>query len=117
MKLLGFKITINTNFKITIFLDVTLNIEKGTFEPFKNENDIPIHIHTFSNHPPSIIKQIPMSIRRRLSGSSSNIDVFKSKKNIYNNALKSGYAQLEWIPLKTKPNNRKKKHNLVDPTL
>ena len=46
LKLLGFKIIIYTNLKIVHFLDVTLNLKKGTFEPNKNENDTPIYIHT-----------------------------------------------------------------------
>ena len=51
--------------KIVNFLDVTLNLSKDTFEPYKKENDIPIYIHTSSNHPPSVIKQIPKSISHR----------------------------------------------------
>ena len=89
MKLLGFKIAIKINLKIN-FLDVTLNLEKGTFEPFKKENDTAIYINTCSSHPPSIIKQIPISISHRLSENSSNINIFNSKKNIYNNVLKKG---------------------------
>ena len=88
LKLLRFKITIKTNLKITNFLDIILNLEKGTFKPFKKENDTPNYIHTSPNHPPSIIKQIPISISRRLSDNSSNINIFYSKKNIYNNTLK-----------------------------
>ena len=84
--------TICTNLEIVNFLDVILNLRKGTFEPYKKENDTPIYIHTSSNHPSPIIKQIPVS--RRLSDNSSNIDIFNKYKHIYNNALKSsGYKQ------------------------
>ena len=31
----GFKIEIKTNLKIAEFLDVTLNLNKGTYSPFK----------------------------------------------------------------------------------
>ena len=118
LKLQGFKITIKTNLKITNFLSVTLNLEKGTFKPFKKENDTPIYIHTSSNHSPSIIKQIPISICYRQS---DKIKVFNIKKNIYNNAQKKkkkkcGYTQQEYTPLKAKPKNRKR-NNLVQPTL
>ena len=110
MKLLGFKITIKINLKITNFLDVTLNLDKGNFKLFKKESNTPIYIYISSNYPPSIIKQIPIYISHRLSDNSSNIDIFNSKKNIYNNAVKkSGYTQqLEYTPPKTKPNNRKR---------
>ena len=90
------------------FLDITLNLSKSTFEPYKKENDSPIYIHTSSNHPPSIIKQIPKSISCRLSDNSSNIRTFY--KYIYDNVLKySRYRQaLEFIPPKDKPKNRKR---------
>ena len=57
---------IKINLKITNFLDITRDLEKGTFEPFKKEDTF-IYIHISSNHPLSIIKQIPISIRCRLS--------------------------------------------------
>ena len=102
LKLLGFKITINTNLKTVNFLDVTQNLKKHTFEPYKKENDTPIYKHTSSNHPPSIIKQIPKSINRRLSDHSSNIDIFNKNIHIYENALKNSvYKQtLEYTPPK-----------------
>ena len=53
LKMLGFKITIYTNLKIVNFLNVTLNLGKGTYEPYKKD-DTPIYIHTSSNHPPLI---------------------------------------------------------------
>ena len=42
LKLLGFRITIHTNLKIVNFLDVTLKFRKGTYEPYKKDNDTPI---------------------------------------------------------------------------
>ena len=109
LKLLGFKITIYTNLKIVNFLDVTLNLGKGTYKPYKKDNNTPKKIiHISSNHPPSITKQIPKSISRRLSSHSSNIDIFNNHKHIYDKALKhSGYRQAqEFIPLKEKSKHR-----------
>ena len=56
LKLLGLKVIIKFNLKRTNFLVVTLNLEKGTIETFKKENDSPIHLHTSFNHPASIIR-------------------------------------------------------------
>ena len=89
LRLLGFKITIYSNLKIVNFSDVTLNLKKGTFEPYKKENDSPINMHTSSNHPPSVMKQTPKLISRRLSDNSSNIGIFNKYKHIYDNALKT----------------------------
>ena len=109
LKLLGFKTTIHTNLKTVNFLDVTLNLANCTYEPYKKDNDIPIYIHTSSNHPPSITKQIPKFISRRLSSNSSNIDIFNKHKYIYYDALKqSGYKQeLEF----TSPKDKSKHSN------
>ena len=94
LKLLEFKITIYTNVKIVNFLDVTLNLKKGTFEPYKKENDTPIYIQTSSNQPPSITKEILKSISHRLSDNSSKINNYNKNKHIYDNALNnSGYKQ------------------------
>ena len=101
-----FKPTIHTNLKTVNFLDVTLNLANCTYEPYKKDNDTPIYIHTSSNHPPSITKQIQKSISHRLSNNSTNIDIFN--KHIYDKALKhSGYKQeLKFTPPKDKSKHR-----------
>ena len=78
-----------------------------TYEPYKKDNDTPIYIHTSSNHPPSITKQIPKFISHRLSSNSSNIDIFNKHKHIYDKALKhSDYRpELEFTPPKDKLNH------------
>ena len=90
LKLLGFKITIYTNLKIVNFFDVTLHLRKSTFESCKKESDTTIYIQTSSNHPPSIIRQMPKSISRRLSDNSSNIYIFNKYKHIRQHSKNSG---------------------------
>ena len=94
LKLLGFKSTLHTNLKTVNFLDITLNLTNCTYGPYKKDNNTPIYIHTSSNHPPSITKQIPKSISRRLSRNSSNVNIFNKHKHLYDDVLKhSGYKQ------------------------
>ena len=50
------------NKKIVNFLDVTLNLETGLFEPYMKENNTIFYVHNKSNHPPSILKNIPKNI-------------------------------------------------------
>ena len=53
-----------------------------------------MYIHTSSNHPPQIIKQLPTSIEERLSRNSSNKEIFDTIKNEYEDALQqSGYKK------------------------
>ena len=94
-KTLGFNIDIQTDFKIVDILDVTLNLENGTYRPFKKPNDKLLYVHTSSNLPPQIIRQIPNSVVERVSKNSSNHEIFKKSKAEYEEALsKSGYYNL-----------------------
>ena len=71
------------------------------------------YINTSSNHPRSIIKQIPTSVSHRLSDNSTNEEIFNNAKTEYDNALKtSGHtADLEFNP--NRPKNRNKKRNII----
>ena len=53
----GLKITIDVNKKIINFLDVTLNLNNGSYEPYSKPNNTPLYVHRESNHPPSIITE------------------------------------------------------------
>ena len=89
---IGFSIDIQTNLKEVDFLDVTLNLQNGTYRPYKKPDDKLLYIHSLSNHPPQIIKQLPNSISERLSKNSSNQEFFNTVKVEYEDALKmSGY--------------------------
>ena len=90
----GLNITIQTNLKIVNYLDVTFNLNNGTYCPYRKPNNQPLYINTKSNHPPNIIKQLPDSINRRISDISCNEDEFNKAKTIYDTALKSsGYTE------------------------
>ena len=54
-KELGLNITIDSNLKITNFLDNTLNLDNGKHYPYRKPNERPMYIHKQSNHPPNII--------------------------------------------------------------
>ena len=74
------------------FLDITLNLQNGTYHPYKKPNDKLLYIHSSSNHPPQILKQLPNSIPERLSKNSSNQEIFNIVKFEYEDMLrKSGY--------------------------
>ena len=63
---IGFSIDIQTNLKQVDFLDVTVNLEIGTYRPYKKHNDKLLYIHASSNHPLQITKHLPNSISDRL---------------------------------------------------
>ena len=94
----GFKIKIKTNLHIVDFLNVTFNLLDETYKPYKKPNDQLLYINTSSNHPPQIIKQLPISKSNHLSNNSSNKEVFDMSKGKYEKALgESGYKNASLI--------------------
>ena len=73
----GLKITIEANKKIVNFLDVTLNLSTVKYQPYAKPNNIPLYVHKKSNHPPNILRNIPLSINKRLTEISSDEESFQ----------------------------------------
>ena len=109
--IIGSKLIIKCNLKIVDFLDVTLNLTDSIFKPYHNPNDEICYIHKESNNPPSITKQLPISIEKRLSKLSSNEKVFNESVSIYQEALdKSGYKdQLTFQKTSTNDTQRRQR--------
>ena len=107
----GLKVEIKANLKTVDFLDITMEIETGIYKPYVKPNNVPLFVNKNSNHPPSIIKNIPLSINRRLSSISSNDKVFNENIKQHQEALgKSGYDhELKFDPV-ISTNNKKKKN-------
>ena len=88
----GLDITIRCNMKIVNYLDVTFNLNDGTYKPYTKPNNEIKYIHKDSNHLPSIIQQIPQSIESKLSTLSINEKIFQETVPSYQKALQSsGY--------------------------
>ena len=79
----GLDIIINCNMKIVNYLDVTLNLNDGSYRPYKKPNDETNYIHVNSDHPLSILKQLPVSIEKRLSSLSSSKEIFEETAPYY----------------------------------
>ena len=58
----GLSITIFINLKAVNFLDVTLDLEKNVYKPYRKPGDKPRYVHSQSNHPPQVLKNIPAGI-------------------------------------------------------
>ena len=52
------KITVEANKKIGAFLDVTLDLNTGKFKPYSKPSSTTLYVHSQSNHPPNIIRNI-----------------------------------------------------------
>ena len=95
------------NKKVTDFLDITLDVHTGSYKPYKKPNDTSSYIHCQSNHPPSIIKNLPKGIEIRLSNNSANADIFQEAAKPYNNVLKNN-GHKEELNTPTKEQKRRK---------
>ena len=84
----GLSITIETNLIKTDFLDVTFNLPTKKYFPFRKANNTPLYINAFFNNPPTIIKQLPKMVSKRISDLSCNKEEFDKIKSVYESALK-----------------------------
>ena len=85
---MGFSFDVKTYSKVVDFLDVTYNLNIGTYKPYKKSNNPLLYLNKSSNHPPQIINQLPRIISYRLSRNSSSKEVFNASKGEYGQSLK-----------------------------
>ena len=109
---IGFSFDIETNLKEVDFLDISLNLRNGTYRSYKKSNARLLYIHSLSNHPSNVIKQIPNSIQERLSKNSSNEEIFNTTNCEYEDALKKSVFKVDFKYIENqrqKPKNRSRK--------
>jgi len=113
----GLKITAEVNHQVVNFLDITFNLREESYRPYRKPNNDPFYINRHSNHPPSITKQLPASINKRISSLSFDKSTFDSVADTYEKALhQSNYnVQLEYstdTPT-TNSQRRKRTRNII----
>merc|ERR1712130_311827 len=61
--------------------------------PYRKPNNPISYIHTQSNHPPNILKNLPLNVEKYLSSLSSTEEIFNEASPPYQQALKeSGFT-------------------------
>ena len=85
----GMQIIIECNLKVVNYLDVTFSLNDGSYRPYRKPTDETHYIHIQSDHRPSITKQLPWSIEKRLSQLSSSKDIFYETTPYYEQRLAS----------------------------
>ena len=66
-----------------------MDLTTGKYKTYNKPGNIPLYINVKSNHPPSIIKNLPANISRRINKLSSGKFIFENSKDIYNCAHSS----------------------------
>ena len=105
------QVTVESNLTATDFLDVTFDLKSNKFFPYRKPNNTILYVNKSSNHPPSIIKQIPISVNQRISSISCNEREFDKAKPMYEEALRqSGYDEcMKYCETVKKPRKRQRK--------
>ena len=107
----GLQITVEINLHVTDFLDVTLDLPADKYYPYRKPNNELLYINTASNHPPSITKQLPNMINRRISDISCNEHEFNKAKTAYEEALaKSGFKKSMKFEASPQPKKNRKRN-------
>ena len=63
--------------KTVNYLDFMLNLNDGSYRPYKKPNEETNYIHVNSDHPSSILKQLAKSIEKQLSSLSLSKEIFE----------------------------------------
>ena len=75
-------------------MNVTFDLRTDKYNPYRKDNYQLLYINKQSNHPPTITKQIPSMVSRRISDISCSKENFDKAAPAYNNALEiSGFNE------------------------
>lgn len=109
------RVTIEVNKKMVNFLDVTLDLNSGQHMPYMKPNNTLQYVNTKSNHPPVVLKNIPVGINKRLSEISSNEEIFNKAVPVYQKALDGNGYNYNLYYEKPKPETKDKsrKRNII----
>ena len=61
--------------------------EHRIYKPFNKPNKNPLYINASSNPPPSVLKQVPKSVSRRITANSCYEDIFRKSTLFYESIL------------------------------
>ena len=108
----GFKIDISPVSTSVDYLDIRLHSNKS-YEVYHKPNSNTNYVHSKSNHPASVLKNMSANTEQRISKLCSTEEFFDQHKNYYNEILKkSGHGhdlQYEKSPRKAKKRTRTRK--------
>ena len=82
----GLLISVQCNMKSVNYLDVTLNLDRNSYQLYNKSEDVLTYVHVKS---PTILKQIQHSIDLRLLATSSSESIFQNSTPMYKEALKN----------------------------
>ena len=76
-----------TSLSVPSFYLINVDCLNDIYNPYRKPDNKPLYINKHSSHPLNILKQLPKSIEKPISETSSNIDVFNRSTKIYSDGL------------------------------
>ena len=108
------------NLHVVDFLDIQFNLKTNSYKPYMKPNSVPVYINKSSNHPPQALKELPRTIKKRISSISSSKEISNNSKTIYEDTLKKSVFQnkLSYQQNSIQNNdehqeNKKRKRNII----
>ena len=103
------KITAEGGTKVVDYLDIVMDLSKGSYCPYVKPNTTTLYVSTESNHPKSVIDTIPKGVSKRLSRNSSSAEEFDKHSGHFKEALRKAGHSADIVYEGTDNINRKKK--------
>ena len=85
--MIAMRMIIKCNLKIVDYLKIRFDFTTDLLKPCNKNQNIPRYVNEKSNHLPSILKEIPKSVSKRISSNSCNEQVFNAAAPFYNDIL------------------------------
>ena len=94
----GLRITIQANLQKVNFLDIQLDLNTSTYQPYRKPDNNPVYLTKIPITSTKVLKELPKSIEKHVSGISLN-EMFSHNRQLYITMLHtSGFAeQLKYI--------------------
>ena len=83
----GLKLEFEFSLKTVDYLDITFDLNTGSYRPYRKPNNDTRYINAKSKHPSFILKQISTAISKQISTNSLNKQIFQKVAPYYNNIL------------------------------
>ena len=101
--------------KQTEFLDVSLDLQSSTYEPYRKPNSELLYINSKSNNLEYIKKELPKMIGKRISTLSSNEEAFENAIPQYQKVLKDNFYKesLKFDGTSIQKPKRKRKRSIM----
>ena len=92
---------------------MTFDLQSNSYKPYRKSDNLLVYIYKNSNHPPTILNELPKSVAKRISHLSSSENIFHDAIPVYKEALqKSDFIfNLVYTPKQTEYYNNNNEEN------